>query len=137
MVVYISKVYKTEREITMFGENLRTLRKRAGYTQKECARLLGISTSAVGMYEQGRREPDQKLLMKMAETFEVSLDRLLGTLDNEVELDDMVESVINKLITEYTLTRNGKKLSPIDVSNVVNAIKVGVEVATKDIDGIK
>ena len=40
-------------------------------------------------------------------------------------------------ITEYTLTRNGKKLSPIDVSNVVNAIKVGVEVATKDIDGIK
>lgn len=121
----------------MFGENLRTLRKRAGYTQKECARLLGISTSAVGMYEQGRREPDQKLLMKMAETFEVSLDRLLGTLDNEVEIDDMVESVINKLITEYTLTRNGKKLSPIDVSNVVNAIKVGVEVATKDIDGIK
>ncbi len=121
----------------MFGENLRALRRKAGYTQKECARLLGISTSAVGMYEQGRREPDQKLLMKMAETFDVSLDRLLGKLETEVELDEMVDSVINKLITEYTLTRNGKKLSPIDVSSIVNAIKVGVEVAAKDIDGIE
>ena len=128
---------KMKGDTKMFGENLKSLRKKSGYTQQEFASVLGISASAVGMYEQGRREPDQKLLMKMAETFEVSLDRLLGTLDNEVEIDDMVESVINKLIAEYTLTRNGKKLSPIDVSNVVNAIKVGVEVATKDIDGIK
>ena len=121
----------------MFGENLRTLRKRAGYTQKECAKVLGISTSAVGMYEQGRREPDQQLLLKMAKTFNVSLDRLLGTLDNEIELEEMIESVIDKLIAEYVLTHNGKKLSPIDVSSVVNAIKVGVQVASKDIDGIK
>ena len=47
------------------------------------------------------------------------------------------ENLINKLVMEYTITRNGKKLSPIDVSNIVNAIKLGVEVAKKDIDGIK
>ena len=118
----------------MFGENLKSLRKKAGYTQGDFAQKLGISASAVGMYEQGRREPDQKLLLKMAQTLNVSVDRLLGDEAGEMELEKMIESVIDKLIVEYTLTHNGKVLDEDEVQSVVNAIKLGVQFATSDIE---
>lgn len=117
----------------MFGENIRNLRKKAGYTQQEYAKLLGISASAVGMYEQGRREPDQKLLLKMAETLGVSVDRLLSEEQGEMELDDMIEAVIDRMIAERTLTLDGKKLKEEDIQSVINAIRLGVRFATKDI----
>ncbi len=118
----------------MFGENLKSLRKKTGYTQGEFAKKLGISASAVGMYEQGRREPDQKLLLKMAQTLGVSVDRLLGDEAGEMELDEMIESVIDKLIVEYTLTHNGKVLGEDEVQSVVNAIRLGVQFAASDIE---
>ncbi len=41
----------------MFGTWLRTTRESFGLTQGELARMSGISASAIGMYEQGRRKP--------------------------------------------------------------------------------
>ena len=61
----------------MFGENLKSLRKKAGYTQGEFASVLGISASAVGMYEQGRREPSLGLLVRLAQEFGTTTDYLL------------------------------------------------------------
>lgn len=59
-----------------FGDILRMLRVRAGLTQVEMAEKLGISRSTVGMYEQGKREPDFELEEKIADLFNVSLDYL-------------------------------------------------------------
>lgn len=129
-----TRIVKLKGETKMFGENLKGLRKKSGYTQQEFAKLLGISASAVGMYEQGRREPDQKLLLKMAQTLGVSVDRLLGEEINEMELGEMIESVIDKMMVEYTLTHNGKKLGKEDMQSVAKAIRLGVEFATLDIE---
>lgn len=56
-------------------------------SQSELARRLKISASAVGMYEQGRREPSGALLVEMAKEFGVSTDFLLtgspGPSENE------------------------------------------------------
>lgn len=41
----------------MLGERIIILRCQKGLTQAELAKLLHISTSALGMYEQGRRQP--------------------------------------------------------------------------------
>lgn len=57
---------------------LKELRISRGITQEELAKHLNISNSAVGMYEQGRREPNQDMLKKMAEFFNVSVDYLIG-----------------------------------------------------------
>lgn len=57
---------------------LRELRKSQGYTQETLAKKLGISASAVGLYEQGRREPDNETLKKLSKIFNVSIDYLLG-----------------------------------------------------------
>ena len=46
-------------------------------SQAELARRLGISASAMGMYEQGRREPSVQIIVALARELEVSTDFLL------------------------------------------------------------
>ena len=61
----------------MLGARIALLRRRSGLSQKELARTVGVSASAVGMYEQERRVPPVELLIQMAELFSVSTDFLL------------------------------------------------------------
>jgi len=65
----------------MFPERLRKLRKEHKMTQTELGEKLGLSTSAIGMYEQGRRDPDSMTLKKIADLFNVTVDYLLGRSD--------------------------------------------------------
>lgn len=46
-------------------------------SQAELAKKLGVSPSAVGMYEQGRREPSAETLVAISRVFRVSTDYLL------------------------------------------------------------
>ncbi len=61
----------------MLGARIASLRRQAGLSQAQLAQKLQISASAVGMYEQSRREPSGALLVSMAATFGVSVDYLL------------------------------------------------------------
>lgn len=61
-----------------FPAILRRLRTEAQWTQPELAQRLGISRSAVSMYELGAREPDFETLEAMAELFQVDMNTLLG-----------------------------------------------------------
>lgn len=63
-----------------FGENLKALRKTRGLTQEEFAKQSGISRSAIGMYESGKREPKNfEMLETIADFFNVDMNTLLGT----------------------------------------------------------
>lgn len=61
----------------MIGSRIATLRKQNGMSQSFLARILHVSASAVGMYEQGRRNPSIPILIAIADLFDVSLDFLL------------------------------------------------------------
>ena len=61
----------------MLGARIATLRRALGWSQGELAHKLQVSPSAVGMYEQGRREPSSALLVEMASLFGVTVDYLL------------------------------------------------------------
>ena len=61
----------------MIGARIALLRRSLGLSQQELARRLGVSASAVGMYEQGRREPSCELICRLAGIFHVSTDFLL------------------------------------------------------------
>lgn len=50
----------------MFQEELRAIRLGLGMTQGQLAGVLGISASALGMYEQGRRIPGPRAAARMA-----------------------------------------------------------------------
>src|SRR5699024_8782326 len=62
----------------MFSKNLVKLRKQANLTQYELAERLGFSRGQVANYEQGKREPDYEILGIIADSFDVSIDELLG-----------------------------------------------------------
>ncbi len=59
------------------GLRIAALRRAAGWSQSQLARQLGISPSAVGMYEQGRREPSVQMLSRLSRLFGVSIDYLV------------------------------------------------------------
>ena len=69
----------------MFGPRIAALRREAGLSQAELALRLGISASAMGMYEQGRREPSMETVVAMARVFGVTTDYLLTGSPGEQE----------------------------------------------------
>lgn len=79
---------------------LKELRLKKGITQAELADLLGVSPSTIGMYEQGRREPDSSTVKWLAEYFGVSADILLGV------QTDQKDKAIDETMALY------EKLSP-------------------------
>lgn len=62
----------------MFGKRLKQLREAKHLSQEELADALSLSSSTIGMYEQGRREPDHEKLINIAEYLGTTTDYLLG-----------------------------------------------------------
>lgn len=59
------------------GDKIKKMRDLNGYTQDDLAKKLGVSKSTIGMYEQNRRSPDLDILLRISETFNVSVDYML------------------------------------------------------------
>ena len=57
------------------------LRKLAGLSQKELAKILNCSQNMISQWENGTRDPSTDTLKAMADYFNVSTDYLLGRTD--------------------------------------------------------
>lgn len=121
---------------SIFGERLRSLRISNHMTQHELAQKLGISASAVGMYEQGRRQPDNRLLSLICSVFNSSTDYLLGLTGGDLnanrEIDDMIDEFTRILTMQQGLMFNGEPVSIEDREKIVSAIRVAAAVAVSD-----
>ena len=60
----------------MFSDVLKQLRKRHDMTQGELSSALGITRSAISMYEMGTRMPDYEMMKSISKLFNVSMDYL-------------------------------------------------------------
>jgi len=60
------------------SENIKYLRKQAGYTQEQFANEVGIKRSLVGAYEEGRAEPRLQTLQRIGEVLNVTSDALIA-----------------------------------------------------------
>lgn len=69
----------------MLGTRIAALRRQRNWSQGELAGMLNISPSAIGMYEQGRREPSLTTVADLAKIFGVSLDYLVTGAPTEQE----------------------------------------------------
>ena len=78
------------------GEKIRTLRETKNMTQKEFAKSIGMSASAYGMIEQGRREPGREKLERIADKLDTTTDYLLGR-------TELVDNIITKADLERLL----------------------------------
>lgn len=126
--------YYWDSEVTgMLANRLRALRKAKRMTQQELASALEISASAVGMYEQGRREPDNETLAKFCRFFGVSSDYFLldapESPSGPPELGEFLEDFRRRLLAQEGLMFNGVPLTEEEIAQVVSAIEVGASVA--------
>ena len=62
----------------MFAEQFKKLRRSRGYTQVQLAEKLGVKKQSVSNWENNNILPSVEMLLKIAETFRVSTDYLLG-----------------------------------------------------------
>ena len=82
----------------MLGARIAVLRRQAGFSQTELAQRLQVSPSAVGMYEQGRREPSLETLVHMSRIFGVSLDYLATGQAQPPEEDRLQQLLLDRLV---------------------------------------
>ena len=102
----------------MLGERIAALRRIRGLSQAQLANLLKISPSAMGMYEQGRREPSAATLVAIATLFGVSTDYLLTGKPSQTE-----EAVILQLLQKQLAqnTRRAGDLLPQELAVLLTA----------------
>ncbi len=67
--------------MTIIGNRLSDLRKNIGINQEELGKKLGLSKNAISAYERDINEPPDDIKVKLAKFFNVSLDYLLGIVD--------------------------------------------------------
>lgn len=91
----------------MLGTRIATLRQGMGLSQAELAKRLHISSSAVGMYEQGRREPSVDTLIAMSREFGVTLDYLLSGRPDTVQDVSAFHDMLRQCCRSPQLRKNG------------------------------
>lgn len=97
--------------MVMLGARIAALRREMGQSQAELAKYLGVSASAVGMYEQGRREPSGAMLVALSENFGVSTDFLLTGKPNPTEETTIAQMLSSRL--DAAQQRIGHRSNPL------------------------
>lgn len=119
----------------MFGQKLKELRKKHSLTQSKLGQKIGVSPSAIGMYEQGYREPDNHTLLKICDLFDVSTDYLINSKlkcsiffnpDEEHDFNDIINLFIRNLLKQKNIVYQGQKLEQQDLQKIAEAIKMAV-----------
>ena len=114
----------------MLHERLRRLRLLKGMSQAQLARALGVSPSTIGMYEQGRREPDHNMLIRIAKLFDTTVDFLLGAPSRrDKSFEELLGEFKRSLMQQEGLMVNGVLLEDGDVELIVDAIRQGAQLA--------
>lgn len=62
----------------MIGKRIKELRTKKKITQEELGKIVGVTTSMIGMYEIEARRPSFEVIEKIADYFGVTVDYLLG-----------------------------------------------------------
>lgn len=96
----------------MMGARIAALRRAKGWSQAELARQLKISSSAVGMYEQGRREPAAELLVQLSRLFGVSVDYLLTGQAHPGQEREKLDEVLKGALQKAEDQLRGRKHRP-------------------------
>ena len=118
----------------MNGLKLKRLRETKGISRKELANVLNLATVTVSCYENETREPDNTMLKKIANYFNVTTDYLL---DNEDAIDKSDYELREKLNFVNFLIRNkfikkNDTFNDDDIDNIMEFIKINKKYVYKE-----
>lgn len=67
--------------MNLFGERLKELRTEKGLSQDQLAKKVGLTHTAIGLWELGKRIPNFNAVITLAKFFNVTTDFLAGLED--------------------------------------------------------
>ena len=115
-----------------FGQISRQLRKQKKLTQKELADIIFVEQTTISGYENGKIQPTAKVIIELADYFDVSTNYLLGQPEkNKNQLEQIIDSTIDELKNEDTLLfmKNGE----FD-ENTARLLKAAIKNGIKTVD---
>lgn len=95
---------------------LLTQRVRAGLSRRKVADALGVSVSAVNMWEQGERTPKPESLVKLAELYGVNVSVLLGAEEPDTHVGSIAIPVLGEVAAGYPMFATENILDYEDIS---------------------
>ena len=103
--------------MSIISINIKTLRKRKGYTQETFAEAVGTKRSLIGSYEEGRAEPNLLTLKKIVEVLGVRIDDIISIdLSNMEDLTPIKPDVKGNSLRILTIS--------VDASNNENIVLI-------------
>lgn len=82
----------------MIANQLKKIRKKYNLTQVQFAEIFNISNGTIAMWETGKRQPDNDMLMKIANYFNISVDYILGRSETETQKEAVKIPVLGRVI---------------------------------------
>lgn len=98
------------------GNQIKTFRKSAGFTQDELAKRLNTTKQTISRYEKGERKANQDMLFKLCDIFDVSIDDFFPIVSKNAlestkhlpDASDLLTQQINDTVVQ--LTTHNKKI---------------------------
>ncbi|MEG1313975.1 MAG: helix-turn-helix domain-containing protein [Bacilli bacterium] len=89
--------------MSTFGERLKDLRKSNGLTQEQLAKIFYLNKSSISRYENDVQLPENDLLQKIADYFNVSLDYIMARTDtaNSIVITKTTSAISKKEIRDH------------------------------------
>lgn len=98
-----------------FKERVKSLMERDNISQKELARLSGISEASISRYLSGDLRPRMDILANIAKVFNVSTSYLVGEADDAIQSDPYEETLC-------VVTRNKAKLDDVQKAEIIKIL---------------
>ena len=112
----------------MYGDRIKSERKRAGLTQAELAKRLELKQQTVGDYERGIRKPSFDVLEKMSKLFGCTIDYLFGRTNVRRQLtlkgDDLPKVLKDAGVDVYMLTEEAAKNGALSEDELIDLMQV-------------
>ncbi len=93
--------------------NIKKIREKRNITQIRLSTGVDVSQETISAYESGRAMPSADTLIRIADFLNTSTDYLLGRIDKDISLkqivNEKVDEDINLLINNYSLLNDKQK----------------------------
>ena len=101
------------------GERITQLRKQFNLSQDELAKQINVSRTIIGNYERNTNMPSVEVVLKIAKTFNVTVDYLIG----EGKMSTYDKEVIKRIEDIDKLDQNTKEHLFFLVDNIIQNFK--------------
>lgn len=112
-------------KVSTIGSRIKTMRMSRGLSRPELARRIGISVSAISMWENDARRPTFEMMDALADEFNVPLAAILNDEKQQQEDDELWElrETMRQNPNMRVLFRTAKKATPKQLKQAIAVLE--------------